>query len=194
MMKFTKGSLFAHIRNYLTLYLPKQRKVSPNTIRSYSEALEQLVDYVKDGKNIPLADVTFEMLTSEMILSYLESIEAERGCSISTRNNRPAAVRAFVEYAAGVDVTAVVFAEELKKVPVKKSNETEAVGYISMEAVAAIIAQPNITKPKGLRDRFFMILMYDTGARVQEMIDIRLCDIQISKISKITLHGKGGKT
>jgi site-specific recombinase XerD len=167
--------------------------VSKHTVRSYGNALEQLVDFVKNRKSIPLADVTFDMLDSDMVLAYLDHSETERGCCVSTRNNRLAAIRAFVKYAASVDVSAVVFAEELKRVPVKKQEKTKPVGYMSMKAISTIIEQPDITKPNGLRDRFFMILLYDTGARIDEMIRIELCDLYVSKKSKITLHGKGGK-
>jgi site-specific recombinase XerD len=190
---FAKGSLFAHVRSYLTKYLPKQRGVSDHTIRSYANALEQLCDFVKDSRRIPLADVTFDMLDSDMVLAYLDHSETERGCSVSTRNNRLAAIRAFVKYAASVDISAAIFAAELKRVPVKKPAMTKPVGYMSMKAISAIIEQPDITKPNGLRDRFFMILLYDTGARIDEMIRIELCDLYISKKSKITLHGKRGK-
>jgi site-specific recombinase XerD len=193
MIDFAKGSLFAHIRNYIKFYLPKQRQVSQHTIRSYRNALEQLTDFIKDTKHIPLADVTFDMLTSEMILAYLDYSETGRGCSVSTRNNRLAAIRAFVKHAASIDISVVVFAEELKKVLVKKPDEIEVVGYMSMAAITAIIQQPDITKLNGLRDRFFLILLYDTGARIDEMIHINLCDLHISKQSKITLHGKGNK-
>lgn len=192
-MRFAKGSLFAHIRNYLTTYLPKQRRVSPNTVRSYSEALELLVDFVKEVKLVPLQDVTFEMLTSEMIISYLDYLEDERGCSVATRNNRLAAIRAFMKYAADMDVTVIAFLEELKKVPVKKPNVVEVIDYMTMPALTAVIEQADTSTSKGLRDRTFMVLLYDTGARIQEMIDIKLCDLRFSKTSTITLHGKGRK-
>jgi len=194
MNKFGNSTLFSAIHDYLKIYLPKQRKLSPNTIRSYREALELLVDFVKKQRSIPLQDVTFEMLTAEMILAYLDYLEDERRCSVATRNNRLAAIRAFLQYASDRDVTIVVVRNELKKVPVKKPDKAEVIGYMSMAAITAIVARTDVATLKGFRDRFFMILMYDTGARLQEMIDIKLCDLRISKTSTATLHGKGGKT
>jgi len=194
MTKFGNSTLFPLIHDYLKIYLPKQRKVSSNTVRSYREALELFVDFVKERKQIPLADVTFEMLTAEMILAFLDHLETERGCSASTRNNRLAAIRAFINYAADRDITTVTVLNELKKVPVKKPSEVAVVEYMSMEAITAIVEQPDVDTPKGLRDRFFIMLMYDTGARIQEMVDIKLHDLQIDKFPKITLHGKGNKT
>ena len=194
MTKLGNSSLFPLIHDYLKIYLPKQREVSPNTVRTYREALELLVDYVKNVKQVSLADVSFKMMTADMIVSFLDYLEAERGCSVSTRNSRLAAIRAFITYAADRDITTVTILNELKKVPVKKPNEIAIVDYMSMEAITAIVEQIDADTPKGLRDRFFIMLMYDTGARIQEMVDIRLCDLQIEKFPKITLHGKGNKT
>jgi len=193
MIKFAKDTLFGAIRNYLTIYLPKQRRLSPHTIRSYKDALELLVDFIKENRGIPLADVTFEMLTSATIAAYLDYLECERGCSIKTRNNRLASIRAFLTYAATMDVTAAVFLDELKRVPTKRQTEFEVVEYMSIPAVSAIIRQPDVSTTKGLRDRFFMILLYDLGARLQEMIDIKLGDLHFSERPTVTLHGKGGK-
>lgn len=193
MKRFSSNTLFSLIHDYLKVYLPKQRKLSPNTIRSYREALELLMDYTKELKRVSLADVTFEMLSAELIIGYLDYLETERGCSVATRNQRLAAIRAFCVYAAERDVTTVFVLEELKKVPLKKPDEVTVIGYMSMDAIAAITAQADPDTHKGIRDRFFMMLMYDTGARLQEMLDIKLCDIRISKTSTITLHGKGGK-
>jgi site-specific recombinase XerD len=193
MTKFGNSTLFKLIHDYLKIYLPKQRRLSQNTIRSYREALELLVDFVKAQKGVPLQDMTFEMLTAETITAYLDYLEDERGCSIVTRNNRLAAVRAFIAYTADRDVTTAFVLNDLKKVPVKKPDKVEVIDYMSMAAITAIVEQTDTTTPKGLRDRVFMILMYDTGARIQEMIDIRLCDLRLCKTSTITLHGKGNK-
>lgn len=193
MTKFGNNTLFGLIHDYLKIYLPSQRKVSPNTIRSYRESLELFVDFVKESRKVPLQDVTFEMLNSDTILAYLDYLEIERGCSVSTRNNRLAAIRAFFEYAADRDVTTVANLSELKKVPVKKSGKAEAVEYMSKEAVAAIVEQTDATTPRGFRDRVFIILMYDTGARIQELMEVTLRDLRLSRTPTITLCGKGGK-
>ena len=93
-----------------------------------------------------------------------------------------------------MDVTAAVFLDEMKKVPVKKQSELKVIEYMSMKAVTALAQQPNTDTTKGLRDRFFMILMYDLAARLQEMIDIRLGDLHFGERPTVTVHGKGCKT
>ena len=193
-MKIGESSLFSLVHDYLKVYLPKQRNVSPNTIRSYRKALEELLDYVKSSKQIPLGEVTFDHLTADVIFSFLEYLEVEKGCSVPTRNTRFAAIRAFMGYAADHDLTLVATLNKLKKVPFKKPDNTVLVDYMSMAAITAIIEQPDASTPKGLRDQFFMILLYDTGARVQEILDIKLCDLQLDHLPKVTLFGKGRKT
>lgn len=193
-MKEEKYSLFPLVHDYLLIYLPKQRNVSPNTIRSYRKALEELLDYVKENEKIPLGSVTFEHLTAERILSFLAYLESERSCSVGTRNTRFAAIRAFMDYAADHDITLVATLNKLKKIPFQKPDNFQAIQYMSMDAITAIVQQPDDSTAKGLRDRFFMILLYDTGARVQEVLDIKLCDFQLGHTPKVTLFGKGRKT
>ena len=193
MNRFGNSTLFKLIHDYLKVYLPKQRKLSQNTIRSYREALELLVDFVKTEKCVPLQDVTFEMLDADMIVAYLDYLERERGCSIVTRNHRRAAVGSFFKYAADRNVTTAIALDDMKNVPVKKPDRAESIDYMSMAAITAIVEQTDIAVPKGLRDRTLMILMYDTGARVQEIVDIKICDLRFGTTPIITLHGKGNK-
>ena len=193
MTKFGNSTLFGLVHDYLKVYLPKQRKLSPNTIRSYREALELLVDFVKEQKGVALQDVTFEMLAGDMIVAYLNHLECKRGCGASTRNNQLAATRAFFAYAADRDVTNAFILSDMKRVPMKKPDQVSVIGYMSMAAITEIVDQTDATTPKGFRDRVFIILMYDTGARVQEMIDIKLCDLRLGKMPTIVLHGKGNK-
>ena len=193
MKRTASNLLFSMIHDYLKIYLPKQRNLSPHTINSYRTSLELLVDFVKAHKNVPLQDVTFEMMTAEAITGFLDSLETEKNCCISTRNNRLAAIRAFVKYAADRDISTVEVLAGLKKVAVKKPNKAEVIEYMSITAVCAIVEQADISTQRGLRDRAFLILMYDTGARIQEMVDITLRDLQFGRTPTIILHGKGGK-
>lgn len=110
------------------------------------------------------------------------------------RNARFAAIRAFMDYAANHDVSLIANLNKLKKVPFKKTDSTTVVNYMSMAAITAIIEQPNANTPKGLRDRLFIMLLYDTGARIQEVLGLELSDLQLGRLPKVTLFGKGKKT
>ena len=193
MKKLAEGTLFGRVHDFLTIHLPKQRRVSPNTIKSYRKALEQLFDFVKELRDIPLCDVEFDMLTADAITAFLDDIESGRGCGISTRNQRLAAIKAFINYASTMDIAVTANLKELKKVPKKKPAAVTTIEYMSEPAISAILEQPDVSKPRGFRDRFFMILMYDTGARLQEVINLNLCDFRLGKTPTVTLHGKRDK-
>jgi site-specific recombinase XerD len=192
-MNLKDSTLFSLIHDYLQIYLPKQRNLSPNTIKSYRTVLTMFVDFVKLQKRIPLQDVTFEMLTNETISAFLDWIENDKGCSVSTRNNRFASIRAFVKYASNRDIAVVATLKDIKKVPVKKHDKAEVIEYMSMDAISAIVDRPDISTPMGIRDRMFLILMYDLGARISEVLGIKLLDLRFGKTPTISVLGKGGK-
>ena len=181
--------LFTLVKNYLTHYLPLERKFGKNTIRSYKKALELLFDYVKVQKNVSLAKVTFEMIDRKMLSTFLDYLENERKCSPKTRNHRLNSIRAFYTYAAENDIAVIAHYEEIRKVDSAKVAE-KLVEYMSENAVKAIIAQPDISTRKGLRDMFLMLFLYKTGARIQEALNVKLRDIQFGKSPRVMLVGK----
>ncbi len=188
----TDSLLFSLIHDFFKDYLPNVKKCSPNTIRAYQKSLELLFDFVKSKKNIILPKITFEMIDHKLMLEFLDYLETERGCGVSTRNHRLRCIWAFYSYAAKTTITAVTHWEEVKKVDVAIAPEP-FVKHMSETAIEAILTQPDISTQKGLRDMFLMMFLYQTGARIQELLDIRLCDIHFGKTSTVMLHGKGSK-
>jgi len=189
----TLSPLFTLVRSFFLAFLPEEQKCSQNTIRSYRKSLELLFDFVKGKKSVALNEITFEMMDRSTISEFLSYLETERNCSISTRNHRLHCIRAFFKYAAQEDITVIAHLEEIQKVKRAKQPET-IVEHMSEDAVQAILEQPDTCTEKGKRDMFLLLFLYKTGARVQELVDIRLCDIQLSKYPKVTIHGKGAKT
>ena len=133
------------------------------------------------------------MIDHKMIAAFLDSIE-ESGCSISTRNHRMACIRAFYKYAAKMEPTAVVHRLEVCKVPAKNLIKPDIIDYMSETAVNAVLDMPDAGTSKGLRDQFLMVLLYDTGARIEELVNVRIRDIHLSATPTITVTGKRGKT
>jgi site-specific recombinase XerD len=193
MTKYGFGTFFSAIHDYIEVYLPDQRNLSRHTIDSYRETLNQLVDFVEDFDKVPLLDVTFEMLTAETVTAFLDSLESERGNAVSSRNTRLAAVKAFAKYAADRNIAYTAIREELKKVTTKKPNKVDTIEYMSMDAITAIVEQTDLSAPLGLRDRTMLILLYDTGARVQELVGIKLKDLRFGKQPTVTVLGKRNK-
>jgi len=185
-------TLFSLVHDFFKVYLPKQRACSPHTIRAYQTALNSLFDFVKAEKKVALYNITFEMLDNGMISRFLDDLE-KNGCGITTRNHRLNCIRAFYSYAAKMNPAAVIHQSEIRKVPLKKPVDPDIVTFMSESAVKTLLEQPDTKTKKGLRDRFFMLLMYDTAARVQEILSVRLCDIRRGKTPVVILHGKGSK-
>jgi len=191
--KYGLGTLFGAIHDYLEIYLPKQRNLSEHTQKSYRNALNALVDFVKIYNKVQLLDVTFEMLTEATVSAFLDSLETERGFEISSRNTRRAAIRAFLKYAADRNIVNVAILQEVNNVALKKPDKVEIVSHMSMDAITAIVEQTDMSSPLGLRDRTMLILLYDSAARVSELVRIKLKDLRFGKKPTIILHGKNGK-
>ncbi|MDO9529278.1 MAG: tyrosine-type recombinase/integrase [Syntrophales bacterium] len=184
---------FKFVRNFLMVYLPKNRCCSENTIKSYRETINLLRVYIEEKKGIPFVKVKFELLDHTLIGSFLDWLQGERHCSVSTRNHRLAALKSFFKYAAQEDPSLMMAYMELSKIPVKKAPGP-IITYMSEKALATLLKQPPENTRLGIRDRFFMIFMYDTGARIQELLDLCLKDLHLSdSIPCVYLTGKGQK-
>ena len=192
-MKNKDNELYLQIRAFLKDYLPEKRNCSPHTIKAYRTALDQLLEYIKRKNNIHLIDITFETINREAVTGYLDHLENERSCSPGTRNYRLNCLRAFFDFAVKTDKTLVAYQIEISGIPFKKIPKDESIDYLPENAVKVLLYQPDVSRPKGIRDQFLMVLMYDSGARIQEIINISVCDICLGDTPQVKLHGKGGK-
>lgn len=184
--------LFTLIRNYLLVYLPVQRGASEHTVTTYRTALNKFLLYVASIKKIPVTAVTFEMFSYDMINQYLDQLSTEM--SVATRNNRLAVLKAFVAYAAACKPEFIALVGELDAIKSIRNDRFAKVDYMTEAAVKALLLAPDTSTRIGLRDQFIMILLYDTGARIQELMGIRLCDIRMDSTPTVRLFGKGRKT
>lgn len=183
---------FKYVRHFLTVYLPKNRYCSENTVKSYRDTINLLRMYMEEKEVTSFAKITFDLLDHRLIGRFLDWLESERKCSVSTRNHRLAALKSFYKYVAQEDPSLMMAYMELGRVPVKKSSG-QTIAYMSEKALSTLLQQPNDTR-RGIRDRFFMIFMYDTGARIQELLDLRLKDLHLNdSVPCVHLTGKGQK-
>lgn len=193
MGKVKDEQLFSLLRDFLLIYLPNQRHASSNTVKAYRTAWNQLLKYIAEQKKISMMSVTFEMIRYEMVLAYLDWLSEEKGIGPATRNNRLAAIRAFITYASACRPEYISLSSELAAIKIQKKERFREVDYMSEAAVKALLAAPDTRTKMGLRDQFLMIFLYDTGARIQEALDVKICALRIDKTPTVTLHGKGGK-
>ena len=184
---------FKTIKNFLEIYLLKQKNYSKNTQKSYRESLSLLLQYFKEELGLGYAQIGFDDLTYTNVCGFLDWLTVSRECSPQTVNLRLMAIRSFAKYSSIVDPAKVYFQVELANVPVKKAHG-KVVEFMSLPALEALFLQPNTKNTTGFRDFCFMILMYDVAARCQELLDLRIGDLELQQNTpSVYLTGKGTK-
>ena len=128
-----------------------------------------------------------------MITDFLEWLETDRKCSISTRNQRLAAIHSFFRYLQAEEPAGLFHFQKVAAIPIKKAKKT-VVEYLTPEAIKLLLEQPDKHTSKGRRDLTLISVLYDSGARVQEVCDIKVGDVTLQAPAVITLTGKGNKT
>lgn len=181
-----------YLANFFTEYLSAERGVSRHTLRSYAAAFSELLDFMKSAKNIQAEKINLTDINRENINEYLNWIESTRGCSVSTRNQRLAALRSFCRYMQYVDVVRLAQWQAVMNIKVKKHAKV-SMNYLSIDGVKAILDQIPTNTIRGRRDLALLSLLYETGARVQELVDLRPVDVCLLSPSCVTLFGKGRK-
>ena len=178
---------------FLSKYLPGQRNLSTNTIASYRDTFKLLLIFCDDTKGLKPEKVTLNSVTREIITEFLEWIEKKRKCSIATRNQRLSGIHAFYRYVQKESPDNLFEIHRILKIPLKKKPKP-LVHYLSADELKILFKQPDMNSRQGRRDLVLLVLMYDSAARVSELIDLKVGDIRLSSPAVVTLHGKGDKT
>ena len=193
-MKIKNEQFFLTLKKFLQIYLVKNRSCSQNTIKSYTDSLNLYFTYMENEHNVPLYKMDWGCFTYDNVSNFLVWLGKERGNSKQTQIQRLTAIRAFVRYAGILDATAVSVQAEIEKIKLRKPPK-ELVPYLSKEQLSVFIKQPDVEKNTGLRDMVFLTVMYDTAARCQEMVDLKIGNLVLNTKSPcIYLVGKGDKT
>lgn len=182
-----------HLTKYLSVYLPGTRGLSSNTIASRRDTFALLLGFCRDIKGIPVEKVKIQALNAELITDFLDWLENNRGCRASTRNQRLASIKAFFRYLQLKAPDHMLLYQQIVSIPLKKTD-TGNIKYLSLDGIKAILDCIKITSSKGYRDLVLLSILYDSGARVQEIADLKVGDIRLDKPETIKLTGKGGKT
>ena len=188
-----ENRFWSHLRNYFTIYLPKQRNASPNTITAARQTWNLLLRYMADTSGGKLSDITMETIDVVTVTGFLDHMERVKGWQPSTRNHRLSMIRSFFTYAACMEPMCHVYASQLAAIPLKKGiNRSFVLDYMSEATMKEILKAPDVSKKNGIRDQFFLSLMYDSAARDCEMLTMKFSDyVEVS--SAVYLMGKGAK-
>jgi len=181
-----------HVTSFLTHYLAAQRNVSPNTIKAYRDVFTLLLRFCRDVQGIAPERLRLEQIDVSLVEAFLDYLERERKSSPQTRNHRLATLHAFFRYVQAEEPARMLQCQKILAIPLRK-HPHPTVGYLSKEELAEILAQPDLRTPEGRRDAVLLSILYDTGARVQELVDLSAGDVRFDPPAQIRLLGKGRK-
>ena len=192
-MQLKDETFYKTIQSFLETYLVKQKNYSINTKKSYKKALKLLLEFFKETQSKNNYEVGFEDITYENISSFMDWLKENRKCSDQTANLRLMAIRSFTKYAGVLDPERIAKQIEVANVPTRKTSP-KIVEFLSADALDTLFQQPNTSTKIGFRDYCFLTLMYDIAARCQELLDLKISDMELSSPNpRIFLTGKGNK-
>jgi integrase/recombinase XerD len=172
--------------------LIQQKNASPKTVTAYRDTFRLLFKYAERNRGKPPVALTLSDFDATLVLDFLTHLETERHNTVRSRNARLAAVRAFTHYVALQCPPALALAQQILAIPMKRF-ERALLGFLSRDEVQAVLAAPDTQTWFGRRDRIMFQLLYNSGARVSEMIGICVADVTLGAASSVRLHGKGRK-
>ncbi len=189
-MKPTDLSIY--LTRFLSEYLIGRRNLSANTVKVYRDTFVLLLQFCRDEKGIPPEKLSIEHLDIALVNSFLDYLERQRHCITCTINHRLATLHAFFRYLQAESPEHLLQCQKILSIPLRRFVH-KTVEYLSKDHLAALLAQPDLTTLEGRRDAVLLSVLYDTGARVQELIDLTVGDLRLTEPAQVRILGKGRK-
>jgi site-specific recombinase XerD len=189
MNNLTVGAL---VHDFFLDYLRQQKGLRQSSVRSYRDTLRLFLPFVATCAHRPISRLQLEDLTLERVLAFLRHLEHDRRNGVATRNQRLAALRTFVEYLGRRRPEALHLCQQVAAIPTKRTPLPDT-HYIAHEQVDALFQRLPGLGRLALRDRALLLFLYNTGARVQEVADLRISHLTLDSPPCARLFGKGGK-
>lgn len=191
-MRAKPNSLACALREFFSDHLPRVRGMSPHTVCSYRDAVTLLLRFLAERHERDVVTLDFRDLSPDDVIAFLHHLEAVRHNAAATRNSRLAAIHAFVRFAATNHPEHLERCQRVLAVPFKRARP-RLVEYLEAREMAAILDAPDRAMPDGRRDHALLLTLFNTGARVQEILDVRPSDLQLVRPFQVRLRGKGRK-
>jgi integrase/recombinase XerD len=188
----TKVEIATLIRGFFEQHLQAQRGLSGNTVLAYRDTLKLFLEFVGQQHRKTCTTLTLEDLTADSVRSFLDHLERVRKNSVPTRNARLAAIHAFFNYLASIDPRHLAQTQAILAVPFKR-QAYRVVEYLEQDEVLKIFAGINGRTLLGQRDDALLRLLYNTGMRAQELVDLDVNHLRFSRPHTVRIHGKGRK-
>ena len=180
------------LTDFLGRYLTVECGYSPNTVTTYSYTFSLFIEYMGTVELVRPERLTLDEITKDRIIGFLSWIEKERKCSPSTRNARLGALHSFFGYLQYRNVAGLAKWQDILSIKSKKPKAPE-MAYLTIEGLKLILRQPDLRTRKGRRDFALLGLLYDSGCRVQELIDLTPSCFRFDETATVRLLGKGNK-
>jgi len=172
--------------------MPGERNLSSNTVLSYRDTFKLLLAYLRDEKNLPPEKITLNNIDRRTVLDFINWLKLKRGSSASTCNQRLGAIHAFFEFVQYEMPEKIHVCQDVISTRTAKAPQS-VINYLALDSIRAILSMPDTKTPSGRRDAMILSLLYDTGARVQELVDVTIGDVRFASPATIRLVGKGNK-
>ena len=166
--------------------------MSPNTTVAYRDALKLFLRFAAGRHKRKVDSLTMNDLNTDVVLAFLDGLESTRKNTVQTRNARLAAIHCFFRYVLDCEPSLAALCQRVLAIPVKKTVRP-SLGYLTAEELESLLAQVDRTASKGQRDYLLLTLLYDTGARIQELLDMKPADFQLTSPAFVRVLGKGHK-
>jgi len=190
-----KSYFLPALSEFFSIYLPKTKGLSANTIRSYKQVFRLLLEYIHTKHGLLPEKVEFRHLEKGTIEAWLDWLCTQRGCSTKTRNHRLSALVTFARFAIHRDFGgALVLCSEVEHLPKKKAVGRPKRVHFTREEMSILLRLPNSNSKIGKRNKVILSTLYASGARAQELCDLTVGDIRFGTSTALTLRGKGDKT
>ena len=180
------------LRSFFEDYLAAQRDVSQNTIYAYRDAIKLFLRFAARHRGRQLLRLQLADLGADTVLAFLTYLESDRKNSAATRNCRLAAIHRLFAYAADQDPRHAQLCRRVLDIPLKKTT-SNSMTYLNQDEVKALLAAPSARHRLGLRDRALLTLLYNTGARATEVVQLNIKDLRLETPSQVRILGKGRK-
>lgn len=190
-MKQTKFAIYLH--KFFTSFLVNNKGCTARTIDSYRYSFILFLTFLKECQNLDAENVEITNLTYANIVGFLNWLQESRANSISTRNQRQAAINSFVRYLSYEFPENLDVYQKILSIPIKKRPQKE-ISYLKTDGVELLVQQINTNSADGLRDYVMIMLLYTTGIRVSELIQIKAKDVSLNEPCTLLVHGKGQKS
>lgn len=180
------------VSRYFKKHLAGTKNVSINTIHSYRDTFVIFNDFLENQREFRLEKTSISDLSRDLVLEFLTYLETERGYSASSRNQRLATLKSFAKFVQIECPDEMALCQSILSID-GKNSEKPVIRYLSNNQIDILMEQPDISKPKGRRDLAILLLLYDSAARVQELCDLKVCDVRVDTPAVVHLFGKGNK-